>query len=1042
MVSRVVIDFIANTGAMKAGVESVIGSFSRVEAATKKLRQVITGVGIGIGSGLVAAGMKAATFERDMQNVNSIVQDTDKVFARTSDSVLALATKLPQSVNDLAKGAYVVASAGFTEPTQMIDILKQSSKAASAGLTTVDTAANAVVTSMNAYGGAAGDAARVSDLLFKTVEVGQVSFEQLAVNLGDFIGIANASGASLSETLSAYASITLATGQASRSATSVQGIMRAGIKPSEAMTAALEQMGVASWKSGVQTFGLQGILQKLNDQVGGSEVAMAQLFQDTEGLSGVLALVGPNASKAEANLAKFTDEASINGATQKALNQQSKSFIYQITQMKTAFGSVAAEIGQRLLPVMKLFTGGFLAAFHGLPKPVKDLLVILAALTAILMTVGLSALTLYGNIKLVQTGLALLTKTQVGTYFLGMVRSSAAAQGAMVMLTRATGMTAVALKGAAMGAAVAAAAFLAIGPAVSVINNMLNPQNIDAMTQALLEMGDTGTSTGTRLEAKFGANLAGINRDMAAITARGRNGWTEAFNPKGLSGAVSRIDELDKGLAQLVTSGNIDLAKKEFAFLEKGMVDAGYSAAEIRQGFNDYTKAIAQNDMAARAAGDGQHKVEGAIDSAGEAIKKAKEETDAYKESMKGLQEVSSSFLGLGVIMGKVEEKHQKTYDTAKKAMEAKERETQRIKENAAAQNDMAKAQDKVNRLQNNQAVPGSKGYQELKDAQQEVAEAAGKMKSAQKEVNDEYKKTPPTLREITAMYKEQIAGYKNFNANLHILAKRGAPVEVVRELQKMGPEGVEIAKQLASATPEEFEKVKGVLQEKVKLEGEAWQKELDTQLVAAAAIAKRGAHNTLEAILAEMRLIAPGIQAQIPEVMAAMNALGIAITPANLGNTTNQAPGTTDPSGRQVVGKDAPSYLSPDKYAFSNQSSGGNQIDQMPGTTAPDGRKVVSKDAPSYLNPKQYVWSTLADSGAQIRPGLNLVENKTKVPEWVLTAGQMQGLKPATSRPANVGGTTTSSSTTYQFGDIYAQDLTGAMRQADQKRRLGALVG
>lgn len=1004
MNSKVVIDFIARTPHLRQGVGQVVQSLDTVERATKRIRQALFAGGTAIGGALGAAGIKAAGFQKDMQNVNSIVQDSDKVFARTSASVLDLATKVPRSAQELAKGAYQIVSAGFVRPTQTVDILTQAGKAASAGLTTVDTAALALVTSLNAYGAAAGNATRVSDLLFQTVNVGQVSFEQLATNLGDFIGIAQASGATLAESLSAYASITVATGQASRSATSLQGIYRQLIKPSEELNNRISSLGFSSGKAMIQSLGLQGALEKLT--AGMDTSAVARMFQDVEGLNGVLALTGPNAEKARANLAKFTNESEISGATQKALAEQAKGVSFQWDQLKSSLGAVSIEFGQKLLPFMKVGVGALNMLASGLkaiPGPIKTILVGMAAFSAFMGTVGITLLIWNARLRMVRIGMSLLGQTGVVTALMNFARSSTVAAAATNFLHTKLGLTTASMATFAKGIGVALAALVAVPMAARAIQNALTPQNINAMTQALLEWGDAGDFAGTRLVDKFGGGLQGLARDIEVFTT-GNKGFLKSFNLTGVEKSVRRVDELDKAFAQLVNSGNVNMAKRQFDVLEKGLRSQGFTTAQINQAFNDYLGALAAIDLQARSSGDSQFAMADGVESVGEAMKRAEEDAKAYADRLEELQDQTRDFLSISGILSKVEDAHRSSFDAAEKARRKLEEQRDRTKEVARAQQDMARAQEKVNRMTAQQPIPGTKGWRDLQDAQNDVADAAERVRGSQAKVNQEYQRTAPSIAEITKAYQDQINKYKDFQQNLVAAAGRGVPIEVLTQLRGMGEEGVELASMLAKAPPAEFEKLKGVLAEKVRMEGEAFARALDHQLVVAAAIARKGAHATVEAILDEIKKIAPGIDLAGPDIQAALLRLGI--MPIHEGTGLNV---------------DASKLL--------NQPPAPAPAPVTPEPTTATGSAVKK------------IKSIFADSGGTIQPGFTLVENRTKLPEYILSAAQARAIVPRSSG-SNSSTTTTTSTTTYQFGDIYAQDLSGAMRQADQKRRLGALAG
>src|ERR671918_86576 len=106
-----------------------------------------------------------------------------------SNAVLEMSTRLPQSAQVLAKGLYDIGSSGFYG-ADALKILEVSAIAASAGMTDTATASKAIVGVLNAYGLEAEDAAHVSDVLFTTVELGVITFEELTRQLGDVLGAA------------------------------------------------------------------------------------------------------------------------------------------------------------------------------------------------------------------------------------------------------------------------------------------------------------------------------------------------------------------------------------------------------------------------------------------------------------------------------------------------------------------------------------------------------------------------------------------------------------------------------------------------------------------------------------------------------------------------------------------------------------------------------------------------------------------------------------------------------------------------------------
>ncbi len=125
----------------------------------------------------------ASEVETQVRNVNSILKENDKVYQSLFDSVVDLSKELPQSAKENAAALYDIASGGF-EAAAGLTVLEQSATAATAGVSTTAVASSALVASLNSYGKGAHEAQDVSDILFKTVDVGVISFEQLAVGMG------------------------------------------------------------------------------------------------------------------------------------------------------------------------------------------------------------------------------------------------------------------------------------------------------------------------------------------------------------------------------------------------------------------------------------------------------------------------------------------------------------------------------------------------------------------------------------------------------------------------------------------------------------------------------------------------------------------------------------------------------------------------------------------------------------------------------------------------------------------------------------------
>jgi TP901 family phage tail tape measure protein len=296
-----------------------------------------------------AVATQTIEFDKSMRNVNSIAQLNEKQFGKLSKEVLKLAGPTAQAPQTLAEGLYDLVSSGF-DSAESLTILESSARAATAGLTTTEVSTKAVAAVLNSYQLPAKSAAKVSDQLFRTVDRGVISFEDLASGVGDVLPFAASLNVGLDQVGASTATMTKAGISSSETMTRLKAIFSTMLKPGEDLANQIKSLGFESGETMVNQLGLQKTLEKLSGSVGGNKSAIAQLFPNVRALGGVLALTGKNAAGANADLLGMKDAS---GATAKALSQQSKSISYQWQKLKAQASVMAIEFGQKLVPAAK-----------------------------------------------------------------------------------------------------------------------------------------------------------------------------------------------------------------------------------------------------------------------------------------------------------------------------------------------------------------------------------------------------------------------------------------------------------------------------------------------------------------------------------------------------------------------------------------------------------------------------------------------------------------------------------------------------------------
>lgn len=310
-------------------------------------------VGIGAGVAVAAAGIGTAVklavgFDKAMRNVNSIAGLTEGKFQDLNKKVLELGKSAGVAPQTLADGLYDIVSSGFKADDAM-KVLAASAKAAKAGLTDTATATRGVTAVLNAYHLGADDAAKVSDQLFQTVNVGVISFEELASQIGDVLPFASSLGVGLDQVGASLATMTKEGINGSEAVTRIKAVMTQFLSPSKDLTKAIKDQGFASGEALLKAKGFQGALDLLAKATGGSKAEMAKLFPDVRALGGALALTGDNSKGAKADLEALQSSV---GATGRAYAEQSKSISAKWDKMVASLQVGAIKFGTQIFPVL------------------------------------------------------------------------------------------------------------------------------------------------------------------------------------------------------------------------------------------------------------------------------------------------------------------------------------------------------------------------------------------------------------------------------------------------------------------------------------------------------------------------------------------------------------------------------------------------------------------------------------------------------------------------------------------------------------------
>ncbi|MFJ1964903.1 hypothetical protein [Streptomyces massasporeus] len=175
------------------------------------------------------------------------------------------------------------------------------------------------------------------------------------------------------------------------------------------------------------------------------------------------------------------------------------------------------------------------------------------------------------------------------------------------------------------------------------------PPDVDKLTGSLKQLGATGKVTGEAAK-HFGSDLSGLYDKVRSLTDPSTTdqvqqflvGWT-GWDSTPVKDAKENIDSIDKALAQLVSSGNADLAEAALKRLTAEYGKGGRDTKEFTSQLGDYREAIADAKFEAQLAADAQGLFGSQAMAVQQKLNAQKLSADGLRQSIQALSETSRS---------------------------------------------------------------------------------------------------------------------------------------------------------------------------------------------------------------------------------------------------------------------------------------------------------------------------------------------------------------------------------------------------------------
>lgn len=354
-------DFMAKMAEAKATMKDVSDTGS---SHFSKLSSV-GGMALGaIAASAVAVGGVSLKMASDFQQATTQLVtgagESRKNIDMVRQGILSMAGEVGQAPMELAKGMFLIESAGY-HGAAGLTVLKSAAEGAATGGASMESVANALTTAMHDYNIPTSQANNVTSALIETVASGKTHLEDLSQSLGRVMPTASALGVKFQDVTGAIATMTNAGLSARFASQHLQNTLLALSAPSATATKSLFEVGLSSQQvkdalDGPQ--GLSGAISLIEDHVNNkfpagsvaSVNALKNIMGGVTGYSTSLMLSGANQATFEQNVKNIGDRLDGSGKSVQGFADVQKDVGFQAKQAEASLEALGIRIGDWLIP--------------------------------------------------------------------------------------------------------------------------------------------------------------------------------------------------------------------------------------------------------------------------------------------------------------------------------------------------------------------------------------------------------------------------------------------------------------------------------------------------------------------------------------------------------------------------------------------------------------------------------------------------------------------------------------------------------------------
>lgn len=370
----------------------------QASTAIDALAQALVAAGVtasvkAITDALMGCTQASMEFETAMAKVGTIADESQKPLGDMRNEILALSGETGKSVGELAEATYQAISASVATESA-VDFVGTANKLAVGGFSDTTTAVDILTTAINAYGMSADDAAKISDVLITTQNLGKTSVAQLGASMGMVIPLAAAYNMDLEDLSASYALLTANGTQTAQATTYVKAALNELGSTSSVVGSTLKKKTGKTFAELMKEGNSLGdVLQILADSVDGDTTAFNNMWSSSEAGVGMLSILNSGTSKYNSLVQAMEGST---GAATTAFEKMSETGEFAQQRFQNATENLKIAIGDELAPVLMELQQSGADAMEWATEFVKEHPEVVAAVTALAAALAVLAAALVG----------------------------------------------------------------------------------------------------------------------------------------------------------------------------------------------------------------------------------------------------------------------------------------------------------------------------------------------------------------------------------------------------------------------------------------------------------------------------------------------------------------------------------------------------------------------------------------------------------------------------------------------------------------------